>query len=56
MQLLAETIAEPDEIWLVSEHPRGINEAPITRRRYFARFEIEGQTTPMIGVFEWGKD
>jgi hypothetical protein len=28
----------------------------VTRRRYIARFDIEDETKPMIGVFEWGAD
>lgn len=55
MRLLARAIAEPDEIWeRIEQH--GLKGKPVTRRRYIARFTIEGETTPVIGVFEWGPE
>ena len=55
MRLLARAIVDPDEIWeRVEQH--GIKGKPVTRRRYIARFTIEGETQPVIGVFEWGPE
>jgi hypothetical protein len=38
----------------VEQH--GTKGKAVTRRRYIARFDIEGETKLMIGVFEWGAD
>lgn len=55
MRLLARAIAQPDEIWeRVEQH--GLKGKPVTRRRYIARFTIEDETKPVIGVFEWGPE
>lgn len=55
MRLLARAIAQPDEIWeRVEQH--GAKGQAVTRRRYIARYDIEGETKPLIGVFEWGPD
>lgn len=55
MRLLARAITQPDEIWeRIEQH--GLKGKPVTRRRYIARFVIEGETTPVIGVFEWGSE
>jgi SPP1 gp7 family putative phage head morphogenesis protein len=55
MRLLARAIAQPDEIWERLEQ-HGAKGKAVTRRRYIARFDIEGETKPLIGVFEWGPD
>lgn len=55
MRLLARAITQPDEIWeRIEQH--GLKGKPVTRRRYIARFAIDGETTPVIGVFEWGAE
>ena len=55
MRLLARSIVEPDEIWeRIEQH--GLKGKPVTRRRYIARFVIEGETKPVISVFEWGPE
>lgn len=52
--LLADTIKQPDEIWLAMEDVgRGPKKL---RRRYVARWLIEGDTIPALAVFEWGSD
>ncbi|MBX3589074.1 MAG: minor capsid protein [Ramlibacter sp.] len=55
LRLLAMTIKDPDEIWMASEmhHARG---ADVARRRYVARWQVEGQEKPVLGVFELGRD
>ena len=52
--LLAKAIKEPDEIWHVWEdYPPG----RITlRRKYLARFDVDGEDTPAFAVFDTGKD
>ncbi|WP_310609225.1 PBECR2 nuclease fold domain-containing protein [Limnohabitans sp.] len=55
MRLLARAIAQPDEIWERAEQ-HGTKGKAVTRRRYIARYDIEGETKPLIGVFEWGAD
>lgn len=55
VQVLAEAIKDPDEIWLMpmfTDSGKGV----MVRRRYLVRFSIAGQEQPMIGVFEWGAD
>lgn len=53
LEVLAETIARPDEIWLAWEQ-RG--EQWSLRRRYLKAYAIEGQQIPGLSVFELGKD
>lgn len=55
VQLLAEAIKEPDEIWLLPMFTQAGKSVAI-RRRYVARFQLEGQAQPLLAVFEWGKD
>ena len=51
VRLLARAIQEPDEIWLI--WGRAGRERKVSlRRRYLARFEIEGQTEPLFVAFE----
>lgn len=55
MALLAQALQEPDEIWVRVEwlHAQG---RAVVRRRYVARFAVEGQETPGLVVFELGAD
>lgn len=55
MHLLAMTIKDPDEIWMTFERHYA-KAADVVRRRYVARFAIEGETKPVLGVFELGRD
>lgn len=55
MRLLARPIAEPDETWKCPE-PHGFKGKAVMRRRYFARWRIDGQDTVTIGVFEYGPE
>ncbi len=51
VRLLARAIQEPDEIWLV--WGRAGKERKVSlRRRYLARFEIEGEDSPLFVAFE----
>lgn len=54
VQVLAEAIKEPDEIWLAPMYTQ--DGRIVVRRRYLVRFAIAGAEQPMIGVFEWGRD
>ena len=49
--LLADTIRSPDEIRMAFD-PR----AKRLRRRYIARWSVEGEEIPTLVVFEWSKD
>ena len=55
LPLLAQALQEPDEIWARVEwlHAQG---RAVVRRRYVARFAVEGQETPGLVVFELGAD
>lgn len=55
MKLLAEAIKDPDEIWMAYEH-HFARDADMVRRRYIARFELEGYAKPILAVFENGTD
>ena len=50
VRLLARAIQEPDEIWLV--WGAGKERKVSLRRRYLARFEIEGEDSPLFVAFE----
>ncbi len=54
--LLARTVREPDEIWWTWEEMRERPGAWTLRRRYIARYEIEGSQAPGVAVFEHGED
>lgn len=54
LPLLAQALREPDEIWVAAEW-HGAANRPVLRRRYIARFAIQGQAQPGIAVFEWGQ-
>jgi SPP1 gp7 family putative phage head morphogenesis protein len=52
--LLAQAIRDPDEIWYVwEEYPAG---RWTLRRKYLARFDIEGERTPAFVLFDTNKD
>lgn len=53
--LLADTLKDPDEIWVRLEWMGTLNKA-VVRRRYIARFMVEGQALPAVAVFELGVD
>lgn len=53
--LLAQALQAPDEIWARLEWLNAQGKA-VVRRRYIARYEIEGESTPMLAVFERGQD
>lgn len=54
VQVLAEAIKDPDEIWLLPMFTK--DGKVVVRRRYLVRFTLAGQEQPMIGVYEWGRD
>lgn len=58
LRLLADTLKEPDEIWLRWEESRDNPGQWLLKRRYIRGFEITGENGPQYGlsVFEYGKD
>ena len=55
MPLLAQALQSPDEIWVRLEWMYAQQRA-VVRRRYVARLDIEGTTTPALIVFDLGSD
>lgn len=55
MALLAAALRLPDEIWARVEWHHGQKKA-VVRRRYVAQYLVEGESTPMLAVFELGVD
>lgn len=57
LPLLAQAVLQPDEIWARVEWLHALGRA-VVRRRYVARYMIEGQEdgTPGLAVFELGAD
>lgn len=57
LPLLAQAVLQPDEIWARVEWMHAAGRA-VVRRRYVARFVVEGQegSTPGLAVFELGAD
>lgn len=55
MPLLARALADPDEIWARLEWHYAQKKA-VVRRRYIARFEVDGQQAPALVVFDLGED
>ncbi|VFR34640.1 Phage (Mu-like) virion morphogenesis protein [plant metagenome] len=53
--LLADALRDPDEVWVRIEWQESRQKA-VVRRRYLARFDIEGQPVPALAVFEVGAD
>lgn len=54
LPLLAQALLQPDEIWVRMEWMYALNKA-VVRRRYVARFSVEGQEIPALVVFEYGE-
>jgi SPP1 gp7 family putative phage head morphogenesis protein len=54
-RLVALAIQQPDEIWMLMADKDG-RPLPVLRKRYIARFNIVGQTKPIIAVYEEGQD
>lgn len=55
MRLLALALKDPDEVWARVEWAFGVNRA-FVRRRYIARFTVEGEEAPALAVFELTPD
>lgn len=55
LPLLAEALLSPDEVWVRLEWLGALQKA-VVRRRYLARFQVEGEVTPGLAVFEVGSD
>ena len=55
LPLLARALLEPDEIWARVEWMHSQARA-VVRRRYVARFVVEGEQAPALAVFEHGAD
>ncbi len=53
LRFIAETIKRPDEIWMKEEY-QFKEKRWVVRRRYIARFQVEGSTRPVLSVFEEG--
>lgn len=60
MRLLAETLVSPDEIWWAWERvfitPDKTRWRWRLTRRYLARFEVDGESKPLLLVLQVGKD
>lgn len=55
LPLMAQALLQPDEIWVRVEWMYALQKA-VVRRRYIARFAVEGQEVPALVVFERGED
>lgn len=55
LPLLALALMEPDEVWVSMEWLSALSKA-VVRRRYIARFLVQGQDMPALVVFETGTD
>lgn len=55
LPLMAQALLQPDEIWVRLEWMYA-QERAVVRRRYIARFAVEGQEVPALVVFERGED
>ena len=55
MALLAQALQKPDEIWARLEWHYAQKKA-VVRRRYIARFTVDGQDAPALVVFDLGDD
>lgn len=53
--MLAEALKKPDEIWVRLEWLGTLKKA-VVRRRYLARFKVDGEAAPAIVAFEVGTD
>ncbi len=55
MLMLADALQSPDEIWTRVEWLGALRKA-VVRRRYLARFLVDGEAAPAVAVFEVGTD
>jgi hypothetical protein len=55
LKMLADTIKDPDEVWVSMEWHHNKQRA-VVRRRYLARFNLSDGTRPGFAVFETGSD
>jgi SPP1 gp7 family putative phage head morphogenesis protein len=55
VRLIAQTIQQPDEIWMLEQDHKAKGKL-VLRRRYISRFSVEGEAKPVISVFEVGAD
>lgn len=55
LPMLAEALLNPDEVWVRLEWLGALQKA-VVRRRYLARFQVEGDPVPALAVFEVGSD
>jgi hypothetical protein len=55
INIMAETLKDPDEIWWAWERSRDNPDRWLLRRRYLKAFEIAGQKEYGYAVFEWEK-
>lgn len=55
LPMLAEALRSPDEVWVRLEWLGALQKA-VVRRRYLARFQVEGEPVPALAVFEVGSD
>jgi hypothetical protein len=55
INILAETLKDPDEIWWEWVQSRDNPDKWLLRRRYLKAFEIAGEAQYGIGAFEWEK-
>lgn len=55
LPLVADAMRRPDEIWVRIEWAADAGKASV-RRRYLARFQVEGDTAPLLIVVERGAD
>lgn len=53
--MLADALRQPDEIWTRLEWLGALGKA-VVRRRYIARYTVEGEIAPAVAVFEVGQD
>ncbi|HBO4355090.1 TPA: hypothetical protein L4U31_002848 [Pseudomonas aeruginosa] len=53
--MLADALRQPDEIWTRLEWMGALGKA-VVRRRYLARFQVQGEIAPAVAVFEVGQD
>lgn len=56
INLLAMTLAAPDEVWWAWEASRDKPGKWLLRRRYLKGFEVAGSKEFGLGIFEWGGD
>jgi len=56
LPLVARTLREPDEIWWIWHQDNKNADRWFLRRRYIARFDVDGRQRPGLVVFEHGQD